>query len=81
MARIRTQLARPLKVFVPLIQDELIAGNVAGMEHYIKAGTMLNEVRDSGQVPYGSWRTRWLKDNFKLGQATAYDYMKNCPQG
>lgn len=71
----RTQVARPLKVLVPLIQEELIAGNEAGMDHYIKAGRMLNEVKDSGQVPYGGWG-RWLKDNFTLSQQTASDYMR-----
>lgn len=75
VARSNTQVARPLKVLVPLIKDELEAGNEAGMEHYIKAGRMLNEVKDSQQVPYGSWG-RWLKDNFSLGKTTAYDYMK-----
>jgi hypothetical protein len=75
VARSKTQVARPLKVLVPLIQEELIAGNEAGMEHYIKAGRMLNEVKDSGQVPYGSWR-RWLKDNFTLSHGTANDYMR-----
>jgi hypothetical protein len=70
-----TQVARPLKVLVPLIKEELIAGNEAGLEHYIKAGRMLNEVKDSEQVPYGSWG-RWLKDNFHLSQVTAIDYMK-----
>lgn len=68
-------IARPLKVLIPLIQEELIAGNEAGMQHYLKAGRMLNEVRDSDQVPYGSWG-RWLKDNFSLSQATANDYMR-----
>jgi hypothetical protein len=71
----KTQVSRPLKVLVPLIQDELLAGNEAGMDHYIKAGRMLNEVKDSEQVPYGSWG-RWLKDNFTLSQATANDYMR-----
>jgi Protein of unknown function (DUF3102) len=71
----KTQVTRPLKVLVPLIQEELIAGNEAGMEHYVAAGKMLNEVKDSGQVPYGSWG-RWLKDNFTLSQATANDYMR-----
>ena len=75
VARNKTQVARPLKVLVPLIQEELIAGNEAGMEHYIKAGTMLNEVKDSGQVPYGSWG-RWVKDNFQIGRKTASDYMR-----
>ena len=69
------QVARPLKVVVPLIQEELIAGNQAGMEHYVRAGGMLNEVKDSGQVPYGSWG-RWLKENFTLSRATASDYMR-----
>jgi hypothetical protein len=75
VARSKSQIARPLKVLVPLIQEELIAGNEAGMEHYIKAGRMLNEVKDSGQVPYGSWG-RWLKANFKLSHSTAADYMR-----
>jgi hypothetical protein len=69
------QVARPLKVLVPLIQEELIEGAQAGMEHYIKAGRMLNEVKDSDQVPYGSWG-RWLKSNFTLSQKTAIDYMR-----
>jgi hypothetical protein len=69
------QIARPLKVLVPLIQEELIAGNEAGMDHYIKAGRMLNEVKDSGQVAYGSWG-RWVKDNFNISRMTASDYMR-----
>ena len=73
--RSRSQVARPLKVLVPLIQEELISGNEAGMEHYIKAGRMLNEVKDSDQVAHGSW-SRWLKSNFELGQRTAQDYMR-----
>jgi len=75
VARNKTQVARPLKVIVPLIQEELIAGTEAGMVHYIQAGRMLNEVKDSGQVPYGSWG-RWLKTNFTLSQKTAIDYMR-----
>jgi hypothetical protein len=71
----KAQIARPLKVLVPLIQEELISGNEAGMEHYIKAGKMLNEVKDSEQVPYGSWG-RWLRDNFTLSRVTANDYMR-----
>jgi hypothetical protein len=71
----KTQVARPLKVLVPLIQEELIAGNEAGMDHYIRAGRMLNEVRDSGQVSYGSWG-RWVKDNFHISRVTASDYMR-----
>jgi hypothetical protein len=69
------QVARSLKVLVPLIQDELILGTRAGMEHYVAAGQMLNEARFSGQVALGSWG-RWLKDNFRLGRKTANDYMR-----
>ena len=66
----RRAVARPLKVLVPLTQEELIAGNEAGMEHYIKAGRMLNEVKESDQVAYGSW-VRWLKTNFKLSHKSS----------
>jgi hypothetical protein len=69
------KIARPLKVLVPMIQDELIAGGEAGMDHYIKAGKMLNEIQDSKQVPYGSWG-RWVKDNFRISRITANDYMR-----
>jgi len=75
VARSNKHVARPLKVLVPLIQEELISGNEAGMSHYIKAGAILNEVKDSGQVPWGSWG-RWLKDNFHLSRTTANDYMR-----
>src|SRR4029077_15153265 len=71
----KTQVSRSLKILVPLIQDELIAGNEAGMDHYIKAGQMLNEVKDSGQVTYSSWG-RWLQNNFTLSQNQAGRYMK-----
>lgn len=71
----RKAVARPLKVLVPMIKDELEAGNEAGMEHYVKAGRMLNEAKDSLQVPSGSWQ-RWLKDNFTLSRVTAQDYMR-----
>jgi hypothetical protein len=71
----QSKVARPLKVLVPLIQEELLAGISAGMPHYIRAGRILNEVRDSGQVPHGSWQ-RWLKENFHLSRNTANDYMR-----
>lgn len=71
----RSQVARPLKVLVPMIQEELMAGNEAGMDHYIKAGRMLNEIKNSNQVSYGSWG-RWVKDNFHISRITANDYMR-----
>jgi hypothetical protein len=67
-------IARPLKVLVPLIQGELQQGDSAGHEHYTNAGEMLNEAKDSGQIPHGSW-SRWLTKNFDLSQRTAQVYM------
>jgi hypothetical protein len=71
--RVEKQVARPLKVLVPLIKDELEAADEAGLEHYRQAGEMLNEAKD--QVPYGSW-ARWLTKNFELSQVTARRYMR-----
>lgn len=70
----KSQIARPLSELVPLIQEEVAAGNEAGKEHYYQAGKLLIEVRDSGQVAEFKWN-KWLKDNFALSQATAYRYM------
>ena len=67
------QIARPLKVLIPLIQSELQQGNSAGHEHYRRAGEMLIEAKD--QVGYGAWG-RWLSKNFDLSQNTAIRYMR-----
>ncbi len=66
------QIARPLKVLIPLIQGELQQGNDAGREHYRLAGEMLLEAQD--QVPRGKWNG-WLAKNFDLGRSQAYVYM------
>ena len=44
--RTALQIARPLKVLIPLIQSELQQGNSAGHEHYRIAGEMLIEAKD-----------------------------------
>jgi hypothetical protein len=67
------QIARPLKVLIPLIQSELQQGNSAGQEHYRRAGQMLIEAKD--QVGHGGWG-RWLSKNFELSSKTASDYMR-----
>ena len=67
------QVARPLKVLVPLIQAELSAANDAGLEHYRRAGEMLVEAKE--QVAYGAWG-RWLTKNFELSDRTAMRYMR-----
>jgi hypothetical protein len=69
----RTQITRPLKILVPLIKQELGAGDEAGLEHYRRAGKMLLEAKD--QVARGSW-ARWLTNNFELSQNTAIRYMR-----
>lgn len=73
LARKTSQIARPLKILVPLIQQELVAGNEAGLEHYRLAGVMLTEAKE--QVAYGSW-ARWLTKNFELSDKTARRYMR-----
>ena len=67
------QVARPLRVLVPLIRDELAAGDAAALEHYRHAGEMLIEAKE--QVSHGSW-SRWLTKNFELSQTQARRYMR-----
>jgi hypothetical protein len=69
------QIARPIKVLVPLIQSELSTANEAGLEHYRRAGEMLLEAKGSGQILHGSWG-RWLSKNFELSRTTAGNYMR-----
>jgi Protein of unknown function (DUF3102) len=66
------EVARPLKVLIPMIQGELQQGNTAGREHYTRAGLMLIEAK--AQVARGGWG-RWLTKNFDLAQRTAQEYM------
>jgi hypothetical protein len=73
VARSKSQVARPLKVLIPLIQGELQQGNDAGREHYRRAGEMLIEAKD--QVGHGGWG-RWLTKNFALSSVTAGAYMR-----
>jgi DUF3102 family protein len=74
-----TQVARPLRVLVPLIQEELEAGESAGLEHYRRAGEMLIEAKS--QVKHGEWGA-WLKRNFTMSAPTAHKYMRlaNIPR-
>src|SRR5262245_59785468 len=69
----KTQVSRPLKVLMPLIQGELQMGNDAGQEHYRRAGVMLIEAKE--QVGYGGWG-KWLRKNFDLSHDTASIYMR-----
>jgi hypothetical protein len=66
-------LTRPLKVLVPLIKEELDAGDQAGLEHYRRAGEMLLEAKE--QVERGEWGG-WLDRHFHLTDRMAQRYMK-----
>ena len=68
-----TALARPLKTLVPLIKEELEAGDAAGIEHYRRAGEMLIEAKE--QVTHGEWQS-WVERNFHLSHRTAQKYMQ-----
>jgi len=69
----KTEVSRPLKVLIPLIQGELQQGNDAGQEHYRRAGEMLLEAKE--QVAYGRWGS-WLTKNFDLSNRQAQVYMQ-----
>src|SRR5262245_8017705 len=71
------EIARPLRVLIPLIRDEVDRGNEAarqaGREHYRRAGEMLLEAR--AQVEHGQWGP-WLTQHFALSARTAAAYMQ-----
>ena len=67
-----TTIARPLNVLVPMIREELQAGNDAGLEHYRRAGEMLLEAKE--QVRHGDW-TKWIDRNFHVSHSQARRYM------
>ena len=74
-----TAVARPVYELVPLIQKEINAGHLAGIEHYRRAGEMLLEAK--AQVAHGEW-VAWIARNFRSGagkslsRTTAHYYMK-----
>lgn len=77
-AKVKGPISRPVKVLVPLIQEELAAGDSAGLEHYRNAGEMLLEARE--QVAAFKW-TRWLSQNFTMSRTQAWRYMKLAERG
>jgi hypothetical protein len=68
-----TTVARPLKVLIPLIQEDLRQANEVGMEYYRGAGDKLREAR--AQVATHRWGA-WLSQNFALTRRTAWNYMR-----
>ena len=69
----KTQIARPLKVLIPLIQQDLERGDRAGMDYYAAAGDKLLEAKP--QVSHGHWGA-WLSKNFELSDRVARRYMR-----
>jgi Protein of unknown function (DUF3102) len=67
------KITRPLKVLIPLIQQDLEDGDRAGMHAYADAGDKLLEAKD--QVAHGHWGS-WLSKNFALASTTARGYMR-----
>jgi len=70
------RIARPLKVLVPLIKDDLAHGREAahraGLPYYQAAGEKLIEAKE--QLPHGEFMP-WVKRNFDVSMQTASDYM------
>lgn len=59
MSASTSAVARPLKILVPLIKDELEAGDAAGERHYRLAGEMLLEARPQlSQTEFWEWGER-----------------------
>src|SRR3972149_4570731 len=75
-ARTENQVARPLKVLVPLIQEDLRQGKEAseraGLPYYRAAGEkMLEAKRQVGHGEFGAW----IKRNFGVSPSHASHYM------
>src|SRR5262245_19507937 len=71
------QVARPLSVLVPLIQDDLQQGREAaaraGLPHYRAAGEKMLEAKL--QIRHGEFRA-WVTRTFKISYSHAHRYMQ-----
>lgn len=67
------QLARPLKVLVPLIQRDIKNAEHAGKMFKVSAGGKLVEAKS--QIQYGEWG-KWLDNNFHLSSDMAKLWME-----
>jgi hypothetical protein len=66
------RVARPLKVLVPLIQEDLAAAELAGMPYHRAAGEKMLEAKS--QIPHGQFGA-WFNRSFRITQRTAQYYM------
>lgn len=73
----REAVARPLRVLVSLIQEDLKHGKDAavraGMPYYQAAGEKMLEARP--QIPVGDFQS-WVERNFKISYRQASNYMR-----
>lgn len=71
------QIARPLKVLVALIKEDLQKGDEAaeraGLPYYRAAGEKMLEAK--GQLPHGEFM-EWVSRNFGIGRDQSQRYMK-----
>jgi hypothetical protein len=69
-------IARPLKVLVPLIKQDIEAMEQTVDKivspYYLSLGEKLLEANK--QTSYGNWEI-WIKENFNLSRQTAFNYM------
>lgn len=69
-------IARPLKVLVPMIRDDLRQGDEASqraaLPYHRAAGEKMIEAK--GQMKHGEF-AQWIKRNFKIGERQARLYM------
>lgn len=65
-------VARPLKVLVPLIQQELAFATKAGFDYYCNAGRLLAEAK--AQKTSETWG-RWLSKHFEISSNQAARYI------
>jgi hypothetical protein len=67
-----TEVARPLRILVPLIAEQIKQGRDAGVEYFRKAGALLVEARE--QVARAEWN-RWVEKHFDIKAKTAHHWM------
>jgi hypothetical protein len=70
--KVERQIARPLKVLVPLIRRDIENAEHAGKMFRIAAGGKLIEAQD--QLEENQWGN-WLNENFELSRQTANAWM------
>lgn len=71
----KQELARPLKVLVPLINQDIRDGDEAGLPYYIAAGEKLIEAKKGGEVKVGEWRA-WAAEKFGRPYSTLQKWMQ-----